>query len=191
PPLGSKAKHDGERENGATSQASEAVVREGFGALQELVRLARTLRSEFQIPPETPLRLAVKTDEGFSGSTFLRANAALAGLFVNGPAPEFLANAPVGGAGAESRGSGAVGMAGPGFQAWAFVREVVDLPKLIAKLGKDADKEAQYVEKTRVKLSNEAFVKSAPADIVAKEREKLAEAERRVARLRQYAEELA
>ena len=170
----------------AVPHADDRVVRDGFDSLQELVRLARTLRAEFQIPPETPLRLAVKTDEGFDGSAFLRVNAALAGLFVNGPAPDFVAAKPAGQAGA-----GAVGMAGPGFEAWAFVREVVDVPKLVAKLGKDADKEAQYVERTKAKLANEAFVNSAPAEIVAKEREKLAEAERRVARLRQYAEELA
>ncbi|HUX40503.1 MAG TPA: valine--tRNA ligase [Rectinemataceae bacterium] len=181
-----KGRTEGESEIGTISPANDAVVRDGFGALQELVGLARTLRAEFQIPPETPLRLAVKTDEGFAGSSFLRANAVLAGLFVNGPAPEFVAAKPSG-----QSGAGAVGMAGPGFEAWAYVREVVDIPKLVAKLGKDADKEAQYVDRTKAKLANEAFVNSAPAEIVAKEREKLAEAERRVARLRQYAEELA
>jgi valyl-tRNA synthetase len=179
------AKGGGTMDGGGTVGVGTAVG-EGFGSLQELVRLARTLRAEFQIPAETPLRLAVKTDASFSGATFLRDNVALVALFVNGPsapadtAPEFV----------EAKPRGAVGLAGRGFEAWAFVLEAVDSAKLLARLAKDAEKEGQYVERTKAKLANEGFVTAAPAEVVAKEREKLAEAERRVMRFRQYMEDL-
>ena len=46
------------------------------------------------------------------------------------------------------------------------------------------------VARTRAKLANSGFTSSAPAEVVAKEREKLEEAERRAGKYRQYLEEL-
>jgi len=166
--------------SGAEASASRGVAA-GFAALQELVRLARTLRSEFQIPAETPLRLAVRPDAGFAGGGFLERNADLVGLLVNGPLPAFV----------EAKPAGAVGLSGSGFEAWAFVRDAVDVEKLRKKLGADIEKEGQYVDRTRAKLANDGFVSSAPAEVIAREREKLVEAERRVGRLGQYLGELA
>jgi valyl-tRNA synthetase len=175
--------YPGSASKAAAPKGSEpkSAIAAGFASLQELVRLARTLRPEFQMAPETPLKLAVKTDPGFAGHDFLHANAALIGLFVNGPAPEFV----------QAKPTGAVGLAGTGFEAWAFVRESVDPAKLFEKLRKEIDKDAAYVERAKAKLSNEGFASSAPAEVVAREREKLAEAERHVLRLTQYMEDLA
>ena len=153
---------------------------ERFESLRELVRLVRTLRPEFQIPPETRIRLAVKPEAGFAGLAFLKDNAALVGLLVNGPAPEFVSAKP----------SGAVALVGKGFEAYAFVKESVDAAKLVEKFRKDIEKDGQYLERTRAKLANAAFVASAPPEVVAREREKLEETERRAAKLAQYVEEL-
>lgn len=153
---------------------------ERFESLRELVRLVRTLRSEFQIPPETKMRLALRPEAGFAGLGFLRDNAALVGLLVNGPAPEFVAAKP----------AGAVALVGKGFEAYAFVKESVDAAKLVEKFRKDIEKDGQYLERTRAKLANAAFAASAPPEVVAREREKLEETERRAAKLAQYVEEL-
>ena len=82
-------------------------------------------------------------------------------------------------------------MVGVGFEAYAFVKESVDAAKLLEKLRKDLGKDEQYIERARAKLSNQGFTSSAPAEVVAKEREKLGEAERRAGKYRQYLEELA
>ncbi|HRZ64389.1 MAG TPA: valine--tRNA ligase [Spirochaetia bacterium] len=152
-----------------------------FASLQELVRLARTLRSEFQIPPEAKMRLALRFEPGFEGAAFLRESAALVGLFVNGPAP----------AEVSARPAGTVALVGAGFEAYAFVKESVDAAKLVEKLRKEIERDRSYAERTRDKLANPGFLASAPAEVAAREREKLEEAERRSGKYAQYVEELA
>ncbi len=155
-------------------------VAPGFESLRELVRLARTLRSEFQIPAETRMELAVRIEPDFPGESFLRRNAALVGLLVNGPEPRFV----------DERPDGAVVLAGRGFEACALVRNAVDLPKLLAKLRKEISGDAAFAGRVRAKLANAAFVASAPADIVEGERGKLAETEARLKKLERFVEEL-
>ncbi len=151
-----------------------------FETLRELVRLARTLRAEFQVSPEKALRLVIRCDAGFRGEPFLKAHGDLIGLLVTGPAPEFVT----------ARQPGAIALVGNGFEAYALVKESVDTVRLVEKFRKDIEKDSQYIERTRAKLSNEGFMASAPADVVAREVEKLAEAERRSVKLAQYVEEL-
>ena len=159
---------------------ANADLDSSFESLRELVRLARTLRSEFQISPDKQLHLVVRCEAGFRGESFLRAHADLIGLLVTGPAPEFTATKP----------QGAIALVGVGFEAYALVKESVDAIKLVEKFRKDIEKDVQYIERTRAKLGNQGFVSSAPAEVVQREREKLAEAERRSAKLAEYVEEL-
>jgi valyl-tRNA synthetase len=160
--------------------APDAALDSAFESLRELVRQARTLRSEFQISPEKPMHLALRLEQGFEGGDFLKAHGALIGLLVNGPEPDFVSSRP----------AGAVAMVGKGFESYALVKESVDAEKLTAKLRKDIEKDVQFIARTKGKLGNSGFLASAPAEIVAKEREKLEETERRVAKLTQYVEEL-
>jgi valyl-tRNA synthetase len=163
---------------------SDPALEADFDSLRELVGLARNLRGEFQIPPGQQMRLLLRPELGFTGADFLRKHADLVALLVVGPLPELVD--PVQG----SRPSGAVALVGKGFEAYALVRESVDAVKLVEKFRKDIDKDRQYIERTRTKLANEGFVASAPAEVVARERAKLMEAERRAAKLSQYVEEL-
>ncbi len=158
-------------------------IASSFDSLQSLVTLARTLRSEFQIPPEAKMPLTVKFEAGFESAEFFRRNAALVGLLVNGPEPRFAAPGT-------PKQAGAVALVGRGFELFIDVAELVDKAKLVAKLEKDIQKESAFVAKVKAKLANEAFVGSAPADIVAQERQKGADAESRVAKLTRYVEEL-
>jgi valyl-tRNA synthetase len=158
---------------------SDPALDAGFEALQELVRLTRSLKAEFGIPPEARVRLALRFDDPLARA-FILGNAALAGLLAGGPPPE---EAP-------SRPEGAIAFVGRGFEAYAFVKEAVDPERLMEKLRKDADKDEKYAERARVKLANAAFIASAPSEVVAKERGKLEEAERRAGKYRQYLEEL-
>jgi valyl-tRNA synthetase len=152
-----------------------------FDSLRELVRLARTLRSEFQIPPEARMRLSLRFEAGFEGADFLARNGELVGLLVNGPVPEV----------SPSRPAGTVALVGKGFEAYAFVKDAVDVGKLVEKLRKEVDKDELFAERTRAKLANPGFAAAAPAEVVAKEREKLEEAARRAEKYRHYVSELA
>lgn len=102
-----------------------------FEGLRELVRMARTLRSEFQISPETKMKLAIRPEQGFTGAEFIRRNAGLIGLLVNGPVPDFV----------ETRPEGSVVLAGRGYEAYAMVKESVDVAKLVEKLEKELEKD--------------------------------------------------
>ncbi len=147
-----------------------------FASLKELVSLVRALRSEFGIAPERKLKLSVKFDTGFVQSEFIKANVGLTILLVNAQSVEFI----------ESKPLGALALAGKGFEVYVFAREAVDTAALAARFRKEADKERQFVGRMGVKLSNESFIGSAPAEIVAGERAKLEEARTRVAKLDSY-----
>ena len=167
-------------------ERADPALEANFDSLRELVGLARNLRGEFQIPPGQRMRLLIRCEGNFAGADFLRSQADLLGLLVVGPAPEFTAP----GLGEDSRPAGAVALVGKGFEAYAFIKESVDAAKLVEKFRKDIEKDSQYIERTRAKLANEGFLSSAPAEVVAREREKLAEAERRSVKLAHYVEEL-
>ncbi len=71
-----------------------------------------------------------------------------------------------------------VGNSYPDFEAFLRVEGVVDLEKERERLQKKLQEKQSYVLALDKKLSNENFVKNAPADVVAAEREKLDEARR-------------
>lgn len=164
---------------------ADAAVDASFEALRELVRLARTMRAELGIAPEAKIRLALRFEDGFAGAGFLRNNAALIGLLAgvvcgDGKRAEELSARP----------EGAVALVGRGFEAYAFVKESIDAARLVEKLRKDIAKDEQYAVRARAKLDNPGFSSSAPPEVVAKEREKLEEAQRRMGKYKQYLMEL-
>ncbi|HOZ72820.1 MAG TPA: valine--tRNA ligase [Spirochaetales bacterium] len=161
--------------------ASDPELLARFAALKELVTLVRSLRSEFGIAPEQRLRLALRFDDGFDGGEFIRRNAGLAAMLAGASGIEYVS----------AKAAGALALAGRDFEVYVYAREAVDVAQLAARFSKEAQKERQYAERTRAKLANEAFVSSAPADIVEKERQKLREAEIRAAKLEKYLADLA
>jgi len=83
-----------------------------------------------------------------------------------------------------------VTVVGKGFESYALVRDIIDVPKEKDKLQKTIAKTEGYVASVEKKLSNQAFVASAPAEIVSGERAKLAEARDNLSRLAAYLREL-
>ena len=67
---------------------------------------------------------------------------------------------------------------------------LVDVEAELARVTKDREKLGGLIEGKRKKLSNESFVARAPAEVVAKEREQLAEMEERLASLAAMAADL-
>ena len=91
---------------------------------------------------------------------------------------------------AAPRAKGSIALVGHGFELYCRVGEIVDSGRLIEKFNKEIRKENDFALRIRGKLANQAFLDSAPPDIVAREREKLAEAESKAAKLKHYVEEL-
>jgi len=152
-----------------------------FGMMKELVTMVRALRAEFGIAPEKKLRVRFKLDEGTDDGGFMARNAALAELLA---AAEGVA--PVG-----AKPEGALALAGRGFECYVYAKEAVDAAQLAARFRKDAEKERQFADKVEAKLASQGFVAGAPEEVVAKERQKLAEARARAEKLERYLADLA
>jgi valyl-tRNA synthetase len=165
---------DAARENG------EVAAR--FSSLQELVRLVRTMRSEFTIPPSQKVRFHVKTDSGFDGARFFNEHVDLIRLLTS--ASEVTLGS------AKPASEGAIPAVGVGFEVYVFVREVIDVQTEIAKLTRDIEKTTVALNGTLKKLGNPGFVSKADDSIVAKEREKKDELERRISKMKDYIREL-
>lgn len=143
-----------ERENPETG--------EKFASLQELVRGVRTLRSEFTIPPSKRISLHVKTDEGFAAAGFFQEYTDLITLLLGGENITISTQVP--------DKEGAVQVAGNGFEAYVYVRDVIDVHGEVERLKKELGKLTAQLKKTEGKLGNEKFLKNAPEDIVEKEK---------------------
>ena len=158
------------------------VVAARFAVLQDLVRGIRTLRSEFAIDPAKDIAVVVGLDAGYTHAEFLKNHRDLAALFTGSEGLTFGVTG--------QKPAGAVTVVGKGFESYVVVRDIIDVPKEKDKLKKTIEKTAGYVTSVEKKLSNQAFVASAPADIVEGERTKLAEARDNLGRLTAYLKEL-
>ncbi len=152
-----------------------------FSSLKEMITMVRALRAEFGIPQERKLKVAIRFDKGFASAGFVAQSAELAALLAGSEALDFVDTKP----------AGAIALAGRGFETYVFAREAVDVVQLAARFRKEADKEAQFASRLEAKLGNPAFAGSAPAEVVAREREKLAEAKARIAKLEKHLADLA
>jgi len=153
-----------------------------FAVLQELIRGIRTLRSVFAIPPEQDIDVVVGLTPGYPHGEFLKVHQALAALFTGSQGLRFTD--------AGTKPSGAVTVVGKGYESYVLVRDIIDVPKEKDKLKKTIEKTAQYAASVEKKLANQAFVASAPAEIVEGERTKLADARDTLGRLTAYLAEL-
>jgi valyl-tRNA synthetase len=66
------------------------------------------------------------------------------------------------------------------------VREAIDVPRELARLGREREKTLAERQRLEAKLANTAFVERAPAEVVAGERERLAELAVRVEKIDGY-----
>jgi valyl-tRNA synthetase len=154
-----------------------------FEALKEIVTLVRTLRSEFQISPEASIPLSLVFDGGYAHAAFIREHAALISLLTGASS---VSTSSTGGAARE----GSVSLAGNGVTIHVQVRGLLDIARLVDRLSKEAEKEKAYTAKLESKLSNGAFLSSAPPDIIEKEKDKLAVSRTKAAKLDLYIREL-
>jgi valyl-tRNA synthetase len=156
----------------------DAVVEARFAALQELVRAARTIRSEFTVPPDRKVDVTVVTEdvpglrENFEAHRGLIAHlAGCRGLVFQKERPT---------------AAGTIAAAGKGFEVFVLIKEAIDAPKEIARLRKDIEKAKAEIQRTEAKLANAAFVERAPKEVVDREKDKLTELARLIGKIEGY-----
>ena len=129
-----------------------------FASLQTIVSAVRTMRSELTVPPSKKVRVMLKLEKA---DPFFKANSALMALLMSASDVELVDQKP-----AES---GCVMVAGPGFEAYVSVKDVIDVPQEIAKLKAEIAKNEKILEKSLKKLENPQFMSKAAPEAIAKE----------------------
>lgn len=156
----------------------DRTIDENFASLKELVTLVRVLKAEFGIAQEKKLRLAAKADSELAA--FFKNNTGLVKLLANAEAFSIEAGKP----------EESLALAGKRFECYVFAREAVDTVALAERFRKDVEKDRVWAEKLEKKLANEGFVKSAPAEVIASERQKLDATRAKVVKLEAWLKEL-
>ncbi|NBC28536.1 MAG: hypothetical protein GVY29_00920 [Spirochaetes bacterium] len=144
----------------------------------------RTLRSEFTIPPSKKIRFHVSIEQDFEAGDYLVSRVDLIESLTNAEGVTFGVSA-----GAVDT-SGSIAVVGVGFEAYVFVRDVIDVDAEIARLKKSRDKAEKQLSVAAKKLANEGFLSNASQEIIDKEREKHDELSRQVERMSVYLVEL-
>ena len=150
-----------------------------FAQLQDLVQSVRTFRSEFNIPPAKDIKVRIKTDDA-GLKDFIENEGALISSLIH--CDDFGIY--------DGEADGAVTAVGKTFEAFLYIRDMIDVEKEIARLTKNIEKNEKLLISTEKKLSNEKFVSRAPEEVITKEREKLDEFRNAIGKMGTYLAEL-
>ncbi|MCL2093915.1 MAG: valine--tRNA ligase [Treponema sp.] len=156
-----------------------------FAFLQDLLRQVRTLRSECTIAPEVKIHCQIRCSEAEAGrEAFLKDNGELIKLLGGIEALTFSSS------GAE-RPAASIGLAGNGYEVFVFIAQAVNTDLLKQKFSKDLEKDRAYIQNLTKRLGNENFIKNAPPELVAAEKQKLQEGIRKAEKLESYIRDMA
>ena len=165
-----------------------------FGALQELVRKIRTMRSEFTIPPSKRIRFHIRVEKDFEAGDYLASRIDLIESLAGGEGVTIEGVSADAGKAVVAPDSvdtaAAIALVGVGFEAYVFVRDVIDVDAEVARLKKNRDKAEKLLAGAAKKLANEGFLANAGQEVIDKEREKHDELSRQVERMNAYLVEL-
>ncbi len=138
-----------------------------FAALQELVGAIRSIRAEYGVPPGQTVRASV-AHPGPELAAALESSRAVMQRMAK------LSELSVGAAGSdESAGTGGAVLS-DGSSVSIPLGDMVDLGRECARLRNEADRLGEIIRKQDARLANQDFITRAPADVVNREREKLA-----------------
>ncbi len=152
--------------------------------LQDMVRILRNLRAEAGIPPQTKANRAfVQTGGSSLSADVVRENKALMeGLAKIG---EIALLSPD-----EEKPAGVLSSQAEEGEVSLLVGDILDIPSEIERLEVEMAGVNKNIEGCRRKLANEEFVNKAPAEVVEKEKTRLAESEARLLRIKENIESL-
>ena len=159
---------------------NDLTTEKHFAFLQELVRMARTLRSECTIGPDKKLKacvcLADEHEQTFRQNEKLVKYLAGIGELEIQPAQ----------GGNRQAAAGSIALVGKGFEVFVFIADAVDTAALKQKFKKDLERDQKYIQAEKLKLANVQFLKNAPPELVAAEQLKLEESLKRTEKIESY-----
>ena len=170
--LWAKAARDGAGERSELLMLTEwpqptfedAAAAEEINWLVDLISAVRSVRSEMNVPAAAMVQLSISEANFFTAARLQRHEALIMRLarveVIN------LAHAPLKGAAQILVGEATVSMPLAG---------IIDMDAERARLAKDRDKAAKEIARIEAKLGNEQFMAKAPEEVVAEQRERLAE----------------
>jgi len=152
---------------GSDRRAPDAKAETGFGSLQELVGAIRSIRSEYGVQPGQTVRVTLNTP-GPGLLAVLAEDAAMVRRLTKAASLE------VGdGSGGDAEAT-ANAVLSDGATVSIPLGDLVDVARECARLQTEGDRLAGAIRGQESKLGNEQFVTRAPAEVVEREREKLA-----------------
>jgi len=144
------------------AELEDARAEGQFERVKQAIEKIRSIRADYRVPPKTRLHAAIKPraageSDAFAGEreTIMRL-AQLEQLSLNG----------------EASGAGAHAVLNDGTEVFVSLAGAIDLTQECRRLSVELERLDQLLKGLTAKLSNENFVARAPADVVAKEREK-------------------
>jgi valyl-tRNA synthetase len=132
-----------------------------------LITAIRSVRAEMNVPPAARLSIQVKDAAGTTRAR-LETHRALVGTLARVDAIDHVSDAPA---------SGAAQIVVDEATVILPLADVIDLDAERARLSRDVAKQEGDIAKLAKKLSNEGFLAKAPAEVVAENRERLADLE--------------
>ena len=157
----------------ADAELSGMDVR-GFSLIQKLITEVRSLRSLFGVPHSSLAEILIRPANDGDCLVF-EANLPLVAALAQ-CTPKLMVD--------RERPRHAAGSVVEGNELFVLLEGLISFEKERARLQKEIDNVFSYVASVRKKLSNRGFVDNAPLDVVAKETEKLREAEDNLEKLR-------
>ncbi|APG74467.1 valine--tRNA ligase [Lactobacillus delbrueckii] len=165
----------------AHAEFNNAKANEDMAFLIEIIKAVRTIRMEVNAPMSSAIDILIQLDDE-KNEAILRDNMEYVENFLHPKkleisgkikAPKLAKTAVIAGA-----------------QIFVPLSELVDLDEEIAKMGKEEARLEAEVDRASKKLANKGFVDHAPAAVVEKEKDKLAEYESQLAGVRDRIKEL-
>ncbi|MFZ5942749.1 MAG: valine--tRNA ligase [Bacillota bacterium] len=141
-------------------------IEDDMSLIMDIIRSIRNLRSELNVPPGKEADVYILANKETNkeiignGMEYIKSLAAVGELQLeleNREKPEQAVTAVV-----------------QGVEIFLSLKGLIDIDKEIARLEKEVGKVNQEIERLEKKLGSEGFVSKAPQDVIAKEREKLA-----------------
>jgi valyl-tRNA synthetase len=151
-----------------------------FARMQELVRTVRDVRNRYSVDSKTPLDVYVRTSEAVAADfQALKAFIALlsgVGKLEAGPGV--------------AKPKQAASQVSPEFETYVSLAGLIDPAAEVKRLEKQLADKRKQLDATRAKLANEGFVSRAPAEVVAEQRQLVADLERQIASLEETIRDL-
>ncbi|MFO0865603.1 MAG: class I tRNA ligase family protein [Gemmataceae bacterium] len=158
----------------------DASMETRFARMQELVRAIREVRNRYNVEPKTNLDVFVRAPQATAAdfatlAPFIR-QLAVVGAFEVG--------ADV------AKPQQSASHVSPDFEAYVSLKGLIDVAVEIKRLEKQLAEKRKHLQTTQAKLDNPAFAEKAPKELVAQQRDALADTQKQIASIEATIKEL-